>query len=61
MKTIVPLLVLMTLSASVASKDLGSSTDKSAIEQARLHQNAAIVRGDLVEIAAYWTDDVTIC
>ena len=61
MKTIVPLLVLMTLSASVASKDADSSTDKSAIEQARLRQNAAIVRGDLDEIAAYWTDDVTIC
>ena len=51
----------MTLGASVAAKDAGSSTDKSAIEQTRLRQNAAIVRGDLVEIAAYWTDDVTIC
>ena len=61
MKTIWPLLVLTTLSATVVAKDAGSSTDKSAIEQARLRQNAAIVRGDLAEIAAYWTDDVTIC
>jgi len=61
MKTIVPLLVLTILSASVVAKDAGSSTDRSAIEQARQRQNAAIVRGDLNEIAAYWTDDVTIC
>ena len=61
MNTIWPLLVLTTLSATVVAKDAGSSTDKSAIEQARLRQNAAIVRGDLAEIAAYWTDDVTIC
>jgi len=63
MKTLLPLLVLTTLSASVVAKDAGSaaSTDRSAIEQARLRQNAAIVRGDLAEIAAYWTDDVTIC
>lgn len=63
MKTIWPLLVLTTLSASVVAKDAGSatSTDRSAIEQARQRQNAAIVRGDLAEIAAYWTDDVTIC
>jgi ketosteroid isomerase-like protein len=59
MKTIGSLLVFATLSASVVAKDAGS--DRSAIEQARLRQNAAIVRGDLVEIAAYWTDDVTIC
>jgi ketosteroid isomerase-like protein len=59
MKAIGSLLVFATLSASVVAKDAGS--DRSAIEQARLRQNAAIVRGDLVEIAAYWTDDVTIC
>lgn len=59
MKTIGSLLVFATLSASVVAKDAGSG--RSAIEQARLRQNAAIVRGDLVEIAAYWTDDVTIC
>src|ERR1041384_5492394 len=59
MKTIGSLLVFATLSASVVAKDAGS--DRSAIEQAGLRENAAIVRGDLVEIAAYWTDDVTIC
>ena len=31
------------------------------IKQARLQQNAAIVRHDLEAIASYWTDDVTIC
>jgi ketosteroid isomerase-like protein len=31
------------------------------IKQARLQQNAAIVRHDLDAIASYWTDDVTIC
>src|ERR1044071_8638095 len=61
MKTIWPLLVFTSLSASVVAKDAGSAPDRSAIEQARLRQNAAIVRGDLDEIAAYWTDDVTIC
>ena len=63
MKTIWPLLVLATLSASVLANDVApaTSTDGSAIKQARLRQNAAIVRGDLAEIAAYWTDDVTIC
>ena len=52
-----------TFSCSRAANDAASSTstDGSAIKQARLRQNAAIVRGDLAEIAAYWTDDVTIC
>lgn len=63
MKPIGSLLVLAALSASVLANDAASSTsnDGSAIKQARLRQNAAIVRGDLSEIAAYWTDDVTIC
>lgn len=63
MKPIWPLLVFATLSASVPANDAASSTstDGSAIKQARLRQNAAIVRGGLAEIAAYWTDDVTIC
>lgn len=38
-----------------------SSAAPAAIKQARLQQNAAIVRHDLDAIAAYWTDDVTIC
>lgn len=35
--------------------------DQAVIKQARLEQNAAIVRHDLDAIASYWTDDVTIC
>lgn len=63
MKTILPLLVCATLSASALAEDPASATtrERTAIEQARLRQNAAIVRDDLDEIAAYWTDDVTIC
>src|SRR3954471_17766597 len=63
MKTVWPLLVFATLGASTLANDAASSTstDAAAIKQARLRQNAAIVRGDLAEIAAYWTDDVTIC
>lgn len=63
MKTILPSLLFATLIASVLANDAASSTnsDGSAIKQARLRQNTAIVRGDLAEIAAYWTDDVTIC
>jgi ketosteroid isomerase-like protein len=56
MKTIWPLLLFATLSTAAQADDAASS-----IKQARLRQNAAIVRGDLKEIAAYWTDDVTIC
>ncbi len=60
---ILPLLACATLSASVLAADPASTTttERTSIEQARLRQNAAIVRGDLDEIAAYWTDDVTIC
>lgn len=63
MKTILPLLVYATLSASALAADPASTTtrERTSIEQARQRQNAAIVRGDLDEIAAYWTDDVTIC
>jgi ketosteroid isomerase-like protein len=62
-KRIWSLLVFATFSASALANDAASSasTDGSAIRQARLHQNAAIVRLDLDEIATYWTDDVTIC
>src|SRR3569833_716931 len=35
--------------------------DWGAIRRNRLAQNAAIFRGDLDAIAAYWTDDVTSC
>jgi ketosteroid isomerase-like protein len=37
------------------------SSDRAAIKQARLEQNAAIARHDLDAIASFWTDDVTIC
>ena len=57
-----PLLALAASAAAVAA-DTGASisADQSAVKQARLQQNAAIVRLDLDEIATYWTDDVTIC
>jgi ketosteroid isomerase-like protein len=63
MRTLWLLLVCATLSASVLAEDPPSATarERTAIEQARLRQNAAIAHGDLDEIAAYWTDDVTIC
>lgn len=35
--------------------------DWGAIRRNRLLQNAAIAQGDVDAIAAYWTDDVTIC
>jgi ketosteroid isomerase-like protein len=37
------------------------ASDRSAIEHARLAQNAAIAAHRIEEIAAYWTDDVSIC
>jgi ketosteroid isomerase-like protein len=63
MKIMWPLLVCATLSSSVLAEDPVSATtrERTAIEQARLLQNAAIVQGDLDAIASYWTDDVTIC
>jgi len=50
------LLVLSTF--SVAGH---AATDAEAIKAERLRQNAAIVAGRVDEIAAVWTDDVTIC
>ena len=38
-----------------------ASSAQADIKQARLQQNAAIIRHDLDAIASYWTDDVTIC
>lgn len=35
--------------------------DWGAIRRNRLEQNAAIAKGDIDAIAAFWTDDVTIC
>lgn len=46
-----------TSAASAAS----ASAAQSAIKSARLRQNTAIAEHKLDEIAAYWTDDVTIC
>lgn len=62
MKTRSLLLICATFTAVAAGDPrAATSADRSAVEQARLHQNAAIVRLDLDEIATYWTDDVTIC
>jgi ketosteroid isomerase-like protein len=62
MRIIWLLLVCATLSTSVLAADPAATIrQRTAIEQARLRQNAAIAHGDLDEIAAYWTDDVTIC
>jgi ketosteroid isomerase-like protein len=58
-----PLAILIALVSGVvsASEPNTSAAESEAIKQARLQQNAAIVRHDLDEIASYWTDDVTIC
>jgi ketosteroid isomerase-like protein len=40
---------------------LAGQPPQADIKQARLRQNAAIVKHDLDAIASYWTDDVTIC
>jgi len=63
MRTISLLLIYATFCASSMAEEPASATasERTAIEQARLRQNAAIARGDLNEIAAYWTEDVTIC
>ena len=42
MKTILPLVVLTILSASVVAKDAGSSTDRSAVEQARIRSEVFV-------------------
>lgn len=63
--------VLLSVSA-LAAPDTGAGqgpsrvarpviADWGAIRRNRLEQNAAIARGDLDAIAAFWTDDVTIC
>lgn len=49
----------------VAAEDLTApatpTPEEKAIKEARLKQNAAIAANNVDEIAAYWTDDVTIC
>ena len=63
MRIIWLMLVCATFSVSAVAEDPASAArrERTAVEQARLRQNAAIAHGDLDEIAAYWTDDVTIC
>jgi ketosteroid isomerase-like protein len=61
MKTPKLLLVALLLSSSAMAGQQSASAEKAAIRHARLQQNAAIVSHDLDAIAAYWTDDVTIC
>ncbi|MBS0379467.1 MAG: nuclear transport factor 2 family protein [Proteobacteria bacterium] len=57
------LAILFALASGVVSagEPSTSAADSAAIKQARLKQNAAIVRHDVDEIASYWSDDVTIC
>lgn len=55
------LLVALLFSTIVMAGPSPTTSDQSAIKQARLRQNAAIVNHDLDAIASYWTDDVTIC
>ncbi|MDB6088413.1 MAG: hypothetical protein JWN85_1197 [Gammaproteobacteria bacterium] len=51
----------MLITASAAAADLPGTAERAAIKAARLQQNAAIARHNVDEIAAFWTDDVTIC
>ena len=57
------LVLLATLAAltATASATTGPAGAAAAIKEARLQQDAAIVRHDVDAIASYWTDDVTIC
>jgi ketosteroid isomerase-like protein len=62
MKTLSCLLICAMLAASALASDATPLTaQRTALEHARLAQNAAIVRHDIEAIAAVWTDDVTIC
>jgi len=53
------LIILVVFSLfSTASK---AATDQEAIKAERLRQNAAIAAWKIDDVAAFWTDDVTIC
>src|SRR5262245_49633122 len=55
-------LFLIILAAGVMFSTLGQArTDQDAIKVERLRQNVAIARNKIEDIAAVWTDDVTIC
>lgn len=52
---------LIWAASAAAGTSAHASSEAAAIKRARLQQNAAIARHDLQAIAAYWTDEVTIC
>jgi len=61
MKTRDFMLAAILFATTATAAPANSTSDRALIKHARLQQNAAIVRHDVEAIAAYWTDDVTIC
>ena len=61
MKKIIWVWMLAMTNCGVLAAAPSDSADQRAVRTARLQQNRAIVAHRLDEIAAYWTDDVTIC
>jgi ketosteroid isomerase-like protein len=59
--TVLALVALLGIATTAAAGESATSKEQTAIKQARLQQNAAIIRHDLDAIASRWTDDVTIC
>jgi ketosteroid isomerase-like protein len=55
------LTLILLVALGLASAACQAATDQEAIKAARLRQNAAIAAHRIDEIAAGWTDDVTIC
>ena len=55
------ILLGLCLTTQVLAAGAPAAVERAAIRQARLAQNAAIARHDLNSIAAFWTDDVTLC
>jgi ketosteroid isomerase-like protein len=59
--TVIPLVSVGFMAAAAWTNARPAQSDhRAAIRAARLAQNAAIARGDLPEVAALWTDDVTV-
>lgn len=61
MKILYSMLVMVLFNTPLLANTVTKTSEVAAIRQARLQQNAAIVRHDVEAIASYWTDDVTIC
>ncbi len=60
-RTWIPLLGLGAVAATASTSGrLAQPDERAAIRSARLAQNAAIVRGDFIGAATYWTEDVTV-